>query len=88
MKLEVLIILIIIFSIGINSYAQKPIPLKEVNVYPLGYIKELFEKVNTALAANYETKKYFKYKLHSEAKIANDHILEHQIQLHLLKQTL
>ena len=76
MKLEVLIILIISFFIGIKSYAQKPIPLKEVNVYPLGYIKELLEKVNTALATNYETKKYFKYKIYSEAKIANDHILE------------
>ena len=62
MKLEVLIILIITFFIGIKSYAQKPIPLKEVNVYPLEYIKELLEKVNTALATNYETKKYFKYK--------------------------
>ena len=36
----------------------------------------MLEKVNIALATNYETKKYFKYKIYSEAKLNNNQLLE------------
>jgi len=76
MRVKSLIITILIFLANINLFAQNPIPLKEVNVYPPGYIKEILEKVNIALASNYETKKYFKYNLESEAKVNNNQIIE------------
>lgn len=76
MKVKLFILTIFISLISNPLFAQKPIPLKEVNVFPPGYIKELLEKVNNSLVTNYETKKYFKYKLDSEAKINNNQIVE------------
>lgn len=76
MKVKSFILTIFISLVSITLFAQKAIPLKEVYVYPPGYIKEVLEKVNVALSTNYETKKYFKYKLDSEAKINNNQIIE------------
>jgi hypothetical protein len=69
-------ICLIFALLSLSSFAQKVIALKEVTVYPTGYVKEVLEKVNSALITNYETKKYFKYNLNSKTEAGKNHVLE------------
>ncbi len=76
MRLKIYTLIFLSFCLFPDLFAQKVIPLKEVNVYPIGYVKEVLEKVNIALATNYETKKYFKYHLSTKTEAGKNQVLE------------